>query len=124
MRLEFLRNQFFFPYAFAGAAYVFTRNQGGAFVRDAFPRNILPAERISRVARNMTAYIPAPNVAGDPYTRTNNFAAPGNMGRQRYDGWHAKTDVPRTFACTRRSIANRPSARHVPSTHHPRPYEH
>jgi hypothetical protein len=35
-----------------------------------------------------------------------------------------ETDVPRTFACTRRSIAHRPSARHVPSTHHPRPHEH
>jgi hypothetical protein len=38
--------------------------------------------------------------------------------------WLVETDVHQTSACTRRSIAHRPSARHVPSTHHPRPYEH
>jgi hypothetical protein len=31
VRFEFLRNQFFFPYVFAGAAYVFTRFEIGAF---------------------------------------------------------------------------------------------
>jgi hypothetical protein len=36
---------------------------------------------------------------------------------------HAETDRARTFACTRRSIARRPSTRHVPATHHPRPHE-
>ena len=37
--------------------------------------------------------------------------------------WHAETDHTRTVACTRRSIARRPSARHVPSTYHPRPHD-
>ena len=42
----------------------------------------------------------------------------------RANTWqHAETGHTRTFACKRRSIAHRPSARHVPSTHHPRPHE-
>lgn len=32
VRLEFLRNQFFFPYGFAGAAYVFTRFEIGPVI--------------------------------------------------------------------------------------------
>jgi hypothetical protein len=36
---------------------------------------------------------------------------------------HAETGHTGTFACTRRSIAHRPSARHVSSTYGPRPHE-
>ena len=43
---------------------------------------------------------------------------PGAITRRQ-----AETGHTRTFACTRRSIAHRPSARHVPSTQHPRPHE-
>jgi hypothetical protein len=38
--------------------------------------------------------------------------------------WYAESDHTHTAACTRRSIARRPSARHVPSTYHPRPQQH
>jgi hypothetical protein len=43
---------------------------------------------------------------------------PGQRARRR-----AESDPTRTFACTRRSIARRPSVRHLPSTNRPRPHE-
>jgi hypothetical protein len=43
----------------------------GKFIRDPFPGNIIPANRISPVALNILSYMPLPNQAGN----FNNFAA-------------------------------------------------
>lgn len=47
--------------------------QAGRFVRDAFPGNVIPPNRLDPVARAMNAYHPAPNTAGDPFTQNNNY---------------------------------------------------
>jgi Carboxypeptidase regulatory-like domain len=47
---------------------------GGGFTRTAFPGNIIPADRIDPVARNILKYFPAPNTAGNPITGVNNFS--------------------------------------------------
>jgi len=46
---------------------------GSAFVRTAFPGNIIPASRINPVSKNIAGYMPAPNTAGAPFTGTGNF---------------------------------------------------
>jgi hypothetical protein len=51
-----------------------------SFIRDAFPGNLIPASRISRVAANVTQVFPAPNTGGDPVTGVNNYATVGGSG--------------------------------------------
>jgi hypothetical protein len=46
----------------------------GIVVRDPFPGNIIPADRINPVARNVLGYFPAPNQAGAPDFSNNFFA--------------------------------------------------
>ncbi|MBL8241016.1 MAG: TonB-dependent receptor [Bryobacterales bacterium] len=46
---------------------------GGRFQRQPLPGNILPASRISPIARNILRYIPSPNVAGTADFRQNFF---------------------------------------------------
>jgi hypothetical protein len=46
---------------------------GTAFVRSAFPGNIVPASRINAVAKNIIPYMPTPTGAGAQYTGTGNF---------------------------------------------------
>jgi Carboxypeptidase regulatory-like domain/TonB dependent receptor len=50
-----------------------TRREGAAFVRDAFPGNRIPAERINPIARQLMNLYPLPNTAGDPITGANNY---------------------------------------------------
>lgn len=45
----------------------------GFFIRDAFPGNRIPANRISSVALKAQVYYPKPNVAGLPFTRQQNL---------------------------------------------------
>jgi len=45
----------------------------GNRIRDAFPGNIIPANRISPVARAVLAYYPAPNTPGQANTEANNY---------------------------------------------------
>lgn len=54
-----------------------TRTQGGGFVRDAFPGNVIPAARIDPVARNVVRYYPQPNTVTNAVTNVNNFIATG-----------------------------------------------
>ena len=43
-----------------------TRSNGsGGFIRDAFPGNIIPANRISSVAKALQAFLPDPNLPGN-----------------------------------------------------------
>jgi hypothetical protein len=43
-----------------------TRASGSGFVRDAFPDNVIPRERMDPVAVNAIKYYPLPNQPGDP----------------------------------------------------------
>ncbi len=49
-----------------------TRREGAAFVRDAFPGNVIPQNRFDPVARNVIGRYPLPNAPGDPVTGANN----------------------------------------------------
>src|SRR5262249_28233887 len=56
-----------------------TTRSGTAFVRQAFPGNLIPSARIDPVARNVLKYYPEPNRAGDRFTNTNNLSLPGTL---------------------------------------------
>src|SRR5439155_10942761 len=45
----------------------------GRFIRDAFPANVIPANRISPVARAALDYYPLPNLPGLPLTNAQNL---------------------------------------------------
>ena len=50
----------------------------GQFIRDPFPGNVIPQNRISPMARAMAAYWPLPNTTPtNQFTQTNNFSASG-----------------------------------------------
>ena len=47
-------------------------------IRDAFPGNVIPANRLSPVARAVMGYYPAPNTTGVAFTNANNFLGEGS----------------------------------------------
>ena len=54
--------------------------QGSGFVRTAFPGNIIPANRIDPVAKNIVNYYPLPNRPGQANSGANNyFVATNNV---------------------------------------------
>src|SRR5262245_33250013 len=55
--------------------------QGSAFIRDPFPGNVIPLNRISPIGKTILSYYPAPNADG----LNNNFVASGNVGRYTYN---------------------------------------
>ena len=46
---------------------------GGAFLRDQFPGNVIPASRINPISKKMLSFWPEPNLPGDPVTSILNF---------------------------------------------------
>ncbi|MBI3696501.1 MAG: carboxypeptidase regulatory-like domain-containing protein [Acidobacteria bacterium] len=54
-----------------------TRDSGGRQVRDPFPGNKIPANRINPVARNVLALIPLGNIQGNAITGLSNLASTG-----------------------------------------------
>jgi hypothetical protein len=64
----------------------------GRLIRDAFPGNVIPPERLSPVALNLMAHIPLPNVPGDPMTGALNHLASPNVGRIEYDSYIVRLD--------------------------------
>ncbi|HEV8482703.1 MAG TPA: hypothetical protein VGV87_04015, partial [Blastocatellia bacterium] len=55
--------------------------QGQTFIRDPFPNNVIPANRISPIGKAILSYFPAANAPG----LSNNFIGSGNVGRYRYE---------------------------------------
>ncbi len=55
----------------------------GRFIRDQFPGNIIPANRISPVARNILGYYPLPNLAGTA-DGANNYNNPTAVAFETY----------------------------------------
>jgi len=49
--------------------------RAGQYLRQPFPGNVLPQERISSIARRILTFYPAPNTAGDPVSGYNNFVS-------------------------------------------------
>src|SRR5204863_2387148 len=47
----------------------------GNYIRTAFPGNVIPANRMNAVGRNIFSYYPQPNTAGDPVTGINNYVS-------------------------------------------------
>jgi hypothetical protein len=88
------------------------RAEGSRVRRDPFPGNIIPANRISAIAKNYLSYYPAPNQAGNSQGQ-NNFIS----GAPRTDDFHSESfrfdqtisDKQRFFA--RYSHNNRVEAR-------------
>jgi hypothetical protein len=73
----------------------------GQFLRTPFASNLIPANRFDPVARNILKFIPPPNAAGNPFTRTNNFVS-SNSGLVQKDtysirGDHSFTDHQKVF---------------------------
>ena len=64
-------------------------NNPALWIRDAFPNNRIPENRIDPVARKLAAYWPKPNFPPlNVYTQQNNFI---NSGPSRSDGWRQNT---------------------------------
>jgi outer membrane receptor protein involved in Fe transport len=55
-----------------------TRLVNGAYVRDPFPGNVIPADRINPVAANVLSLVPLGNTQGNAVTGLNNLATSGN----------------------------------------------
>ena len=55
---------------------------GSGFIRDAFPGNLIPANRLDPVSQNINAFYPLPNrTPTNPFTNANNYI--GNVGNAR-----------------------------------------
>ena len=77
-----------------------TPNPAGGFLRAPFANNIIPAERIGTVARNVSRLFPAPTIPNTPlgvinYTRTDGNRVPKNSYSFRVD--HNFTETNRIF---------------------------
>lgn len=68
-----------------------TKNAAGAFVREPFPGNRIPANRINPVAAKIASFYPQANHAPTGLDNANNFVN-SNSSRNSYDAWLGKTD--------------------------------
>lgn len=62
-------------------------NPAGGYIRDAFAENRIPASRFDAVALNTMKYYPAPNTAGHPVTKQQNYYNTGSqlLNTDNYD---------------------------------------
>src|SRR5215471_19127670 len=69
------------------------RQVGGTWVRDPFPGNIIPPNRINPIAAKIAAFFPKPNAVtpgSDPFR--NNFADIPNIANDKFKNWIFKID--------------------------------
>jgi hypothetical protein len=61
---------------------------GAGFIRDQFPGNVVPADRMDPVAQRVLNYYPLPNQPGNPVTGAQNYFATGTaqLNVNNYDG--------------------------------------
>lgn len=75
--------------------------QAGRFIRDPFPGNLIPVNRLDPVALKVQRYYPLPNAPGLPFSRQNNFVAqasyPQPQDRIEFKIDHAFNDRQRIF---------------------------
>ena len=76
--------------------------RAGSFIRTVFPGNVIPANRINAVGKNIFSYYPQPNTAGDPVTGINNFVsnAPRTINKDQINtrADHQITALQKIFA--------------------------
>lgn len=66
--------------------------QANRYTRTVFPGNVVPANRLDPVARNLAGYYPAPNTTPiDPFSNANNYLV-NATGQNRQNMWTIKTD--------------------------------
>ncbi|MCI0388773.1 MAG: TonB-dependent receptor, partial [Acidobacteria bacterium] len=65
------------------AAFCTVNNARRTFVRDPFPGNVIPANRLSPIGQKLVSYYPKPT-GGLEMRLNNNFVNGGNVGRYRY----------------------------------------
>jgi hypothetical protein len=93
--------------------------QGSGFVRSAFPGNIIPANRMDTVGKNLTAYYPRPNQPGTLNAGVNNYYSAGtsvlntNLLDAKID--ENLSDRSRFFVRYSRLGLNQPSPRLLPA---------
>ena len=71
------------------------RDERGVWVRDAFPGNIIPKDRINPIAKNILGYLPKPNTTtpGQGYSSLNFFLSGGdNAGQNTVYSFTTKVD--------------------------------
>jgi hypothetical protein len=54
--------------------------QAGAYIRTPFPGNVIPANRINVIGKNIAAYYPLPNTPGTGLSGTNNYYSNAGSG--------------------------------------------
>jgi hypothetical protein len=69
-----------------------TVQSGSVFTRRPFAGNIIPADRIAAVSKNILNFVPMPNIVTNPITNFNNLGISPNIGRFRYNAWFMKFD--------------------------------
>ncbi|HZT31622.1 MAG TPA: carboxypeptidase-like regulatory domain-containing protein [Bryobacteraceae bacterium] len=63
----------------------------GTYIRDAFPNNVIPANRIDPISANIAKYYPDPNVPGQVFGQINNYLRTGK-NVNNIDGWFTRLD--------------------------------
>ena len=64
---------------------------GGGYMRDPFPGNVVSQSIMSSVALKALSYYPLPNTAGNPITNANNYYANGSVSDQ-INAWDVRID--------------------------------
>jgi hypothetical protein len=64
---------------------------GSGFIRDPFPNNVIPSDRIHPISRNVMRYWPDPNRAGEGPSQVNNYFRSGK-NVNNIDGWFSRVD--------------------------------
>lgn len=66
-------------------------NPAGGFIRDPFPNNVIPPDRIHPISRNLMKYWPESNRAGEGFAQVNNFFLSGK-NVNNIDRWFSRLD--------------------------------
>lgn len=64
----------------------------GRFIRDPFPNNRIPANRMNPVALALMTFLPSANSPGEALTEANNYLASPNLGLYRYNSYLTRVD--------------------------------
>ncbi len=70
---------------------VLAAGSGTTYTRTPFPGNVIPANRIDPVAKNLMAYYPQPNIVTNAVTNVNNYLAQAS-GYNAQNEWAVKVD--------------------------------
>src|SRR5262249_16664931 len=65
--------------------------QPGTFIRDAFPNNTIPGDRIHPISANVVKFYPDPNVQGTVFGQLNNYFKTGKNVKN-VNSWFSRAD--------------------------------